>query len=315
MLLSFDAGLNIRTIATRHGRSVTAIQHRMYRRSIKPMLQMRRADGMSVADVCAELGVPRRTVSHWIKVGWLAARAVRVVRMRVYTIAPDAVVRLVQAYPLLDYRPNADWTPIVEAARNAWHTRYISRDDLSILLCLGVKRVERLKIAPSCGRGQGTQRVYYDRAIVRAWLDARRQGYAIALYANTERGRCRATPCVVRIVAVWCNGCTRFVRYSDRQPRQLPAPGGRSEGGPPGTNQEGTMNQDQELYYQTSITGMETDITRLTQRLDAALAALRTIRDSYGQVCSDFETCDHAACRASYSAWHVADQALKEIER
>ena len=175
MLLAFDAGLNIRTIATKHGRSVTAIQHRMYRRGIKPMLQMRRADGMSVLDVVRELGVPRRTVSHWITVGWLKARALRVVRQRVYTIAPDAVVALIQTYPNLNYLPNDDWAPIVEAARAAWAAHYISRADLADMLAMGMKRVSDLRIAPACGRGRGGQRNYYERAAVRAWLDAHPQ--------------------------------------------------------------------------------------------------------------------------------------------
>ena len=44
---------------------------------------------------------------------------------------------------------------------------------------------------------------------------------------------------------------------------------------------------------------------------DVAQAALRIIRDAYGQVCEEFETCEHLACQASYSAWQVADAALK----
>ncbi len=42
-------------------------------------------------------------------------------------------------------------------------------------------------------------------------------------------------------------------------------------------------------------------------------AALRTIRDNYGHVCRTFDTCNHVACRDSYRAWHVANDALTEL--
>jgi hypothetical protein len=47
--------------------------------------------------------------------------------------------------------------------------------------------------------------------------------------------------------------------------------------------------------------------------LDAGLlwAALAKIRDEEGKVCPDFELCTHDACRSSYSAWAIADAALK----
>jgi hypothetical protein len=39
-------------------------------------------------------------------------------------------------------------------------------------------------------------------------------------------------------------------------------------------------------------------------------AVLQTIRDECGQVCYQYETCQHAACSGSYKAWALADQAL-----
>ncbi len=41
------------------------------------------------------------------------------------------------------------------------------------------------------------------------------------------------------------------------------------------------------------------------------VAALEEIKTE-GRVCSGFELCTHAACRSSYSAWVIADEALKE---
>jgi chromosome segregation ATPase len=43
-------------------------------------------------------------------------------------------------------------------------------------------------------------------------------------------------------------------------------------------------------------------------------AALTEIKHDCGAVCPEFETCDHAACAASYAAWHLADVALKEAK-
>lgn len=62
----------------------------------------------------------------------------------------------------------------------------------------------------------------------------------------------------------------------------------------------------------------ESILQSLLLNLDAALrraarydAALHIIRDQYGQVCDEFVTCDHRACRASYGAWETANHALR----
>ena len=46
------------------------------------------------------------------------------------------------------------------------------------------------------------------------------------------------------------------------------------------------------------------EIARLT-------AALQRIKDHSGKVCAEFETCEHNACQASFTAWSIADAALK----
>ena len=43
--------------------------------------------------------------------------------------------------------------------------------------------------------------------------------------------------------------------------------------------------------------------------------ALREIRDGRKpQVCEEYETCQHDGCRASYEAWVIASEILKEVE-
>ena len=54
----------------------------------------------------------------------------------------------------------------------------------------------------------------------------------------------------------------------------------------------------------------EADLVRLRGELDRARSALTTIRDNYGHVCLEFETCSHKGCRDSYAAWHVANEAV-----
>jgi hypothetical protein len=41
------------------------------------------------------------------------------------------------------------------------------------------------------------------------------------------------------------------------------------------------------------------------------MAALKEIKEQEGRVCEDFELCTHSSCRSSYSAWAIADSALR----
>jgi hypothetical protein len=40
------------------------------------------------------------------------------------------------------------------------------------------------------------------------------------------------------------------------------------------------------------------------------LAALLEIRDNCGDVCEEFDACEHLACKSSYDAWVIADAVL-----
>ncbi len=65
------------------------------------------------------------------------------------------------------------------------------------------------------------------------------------------------------------------------------------------------------VAMRNALPGLLTALSATQAALARAEGALRIIRDDYGQVCEAFETCQHAACQASYSAWHVADAALR----
>lgn len=39
--------------------------------------------------------------------------------------------------------------------------------------------------------------------------------------------------------------------------------------------------------------------------------ALEEIKNEQGKVCMDFELCTHEACTSSYTAWAIADKALR----
>lgn len=41
-------------------------------------------------------------------------------------------------------------------------------------------------------------------------------------------------------------------------------------------------------------------------------AALSEIWSQHGNVCPEYETCDHTSCQSSYAAWAIADRALRK---
>ena len=48
----------------------------------------------------------------------------------------------------------------------------------------------------------------------------------------------------------------------------------------------------------------------LLMERDTYRTALERIRQDYGQVCEEFETCHHPACASSYASWETANAAL-----
>lgn len=54
------------------------------------------------------------------------------------------------------------------------------------------------------------------------------------------------------------------------------------------------------------------NLLNLVERIERDEKALREIKDEQGQVCGDFELCRHEACRSSYTAWAIADAALRK---
>ena len=56
------------------------------------------------------------------------------------------------------------------------------------------------------------------------------------------------------------------------------------------------------------------EIDELERGLSLLTAALREIRNKQGKVCTQYTTCEHAACASSYAAWAIADAALGQSE-
>lgn len=86
----------------------------------------------------------------------------------------------------------------------------------------------------------------------------------------------------------------------------------------------GDMQQDihtwEEAY--TALEQERDELSRHTAELRDALhaaeqeratlkAALETIRRDLGHVCERFDQCTHVACRDSFAAWHIANEALQ----
>lgn len=46
---------------------------------------------------------------------------------------------------------------------------------------------------------------------------------------------------------------------------------------------------------------------------EAAVDALEQIRTQEGNVCDQYEICEHVACQSSYGAWAIADAALRRL--
>ena len=45
------------------------------------------------------------------------------------------------------------------------------------------------------------------------------------------------------------------------------------------------------------------------------LTALRKIKEEAATVCPTYEICDHSVCKANYTCWIIADEALKNYKR
>lgn len=48
--------------------------------------------------------------------------------------------------------------------------------------------------------------------------------------------------------------------------------------------------------------------------IDRYQSALREIEQGEGQVCSDYENCNHIACESSYRAWSIAHKVLESVD-
>ncbi|MBW1799587.1 MAG: hypothetical protein JRJ85_02550 [Deltaproteobacteria bacterium] len=60
------------------------------------------------------------------------------------------------------------------------------------------------------------------------------------------------------------------------------------------------------IYITKEIKSQMTD----SKKLAIAIKALKTIRDSQGKVCEQYELCNHPSCKSSYASYAIADKAL-----
>jgi hypothetical protein len=51
---------------------------------------------------------------------------------------------------------------------------------------------------------------------------------------------------------------------------------------------------------------------RLRERVTELEASMHRIKDNCGQVCPEFEVCEHPACQSSSTAWLIAEEALQK---
>ena len=141
-----------------------------------------RAAGMSVRDMTAALGLcATRYIYDWSAKGWFALHTTRIYTGKQYaSVDPDAVVAWLESWgallPLIQPTELA-WREIVDEARAALLKRYISRVDLAPLLGLSYRGFIRLTqrrhdFPKPAVEHTASMPDYYDRAAVRAWLDA-----------------------------------------------------------------------------------------------------------------------------------------------
>jgi hypothetical protein len=55
-------------------------------------------------------------------------------------------------------------------------------------------------------------------------------------------------------------------------------------------------------------------IAGVEQTNAALLEALLAIRNDEGRVCESYDTCSHLVCKSSYTAWAIADEAIRKAK-
>lgn len=181
LLAALDAGVGAGKAAHQMKRSPNAVLERLVERGISAQRVVSRADGMSVADVAAELGVTKWFLHECIDRGWLVANRRKVVKKVVYSVSPHDVFTFIHDHGgYVPLKPNEDWKPYVDAARARFQARYISRTAFAALCFVSIKVPRRWERdeglpAPALRLHQSYGGDYYDRAAVRAWLAAHRQ--------------------------------------------------------------------------------------------------------------------------------------------
>ena len=174
---------SVPVVATRLGRSVDAIIRRLddtdkglKRRAIESY-------GMSIPEVARAMGVNESTADRWVRSGKLQSHKAKLIRGVIRAVdSDDLIVWLESGYalaPLL--QPTGDWIDAVSDARAKLSARYISGREITKLLQVGNNFLASYSpgrgrfIKPAMYLGTWGGGNYYDRTLVREWLNERPQ--------------------------------------------------------------------------------------------------------------------------------------------
>jgi predicted DNA-binding transcriptional regulator len=165
--------MKVSTIAKKLGRSEGSV-----RRAIGDVwYQVKRSEGLSLADVARAFNVDKMTVYKWIDRGVLQAQIVRVETWKGYSISYDAVTSFLEehGYALSNTVRPSDfiWKDIVGEIRQQLEKEYISSSGLASLLGYPKLDATRRKgfPVPSFRFGNRGGGDWFRRSDVAEWLN------------------------------------------------------------------------------------------------------------------------------------------------
>lgn len=181
-LIAYIGTMSLPALARKLGRSQRAIEKRVYEDlGLRFHTEAVREVGLGLSATAAICGVDEKTVWRWINRGWLRARTVPVRYGKRIGIAE---VDLAQFFATIGgllpvIRPSDPaWRAVLDEARADLQARYITAR--TIVKLLGYAHHNRLiswrrRLGfpdPAFNLGERCGGHYYERAAVRAWLDA-----------------------------------------------------------------------------------------------------------------------------------------------
>lgn len=168
-------------LAARHGTTAHAVHNFLKNKAgVSLKYELTRSEGMGIADVARALGVTDKAVYDWVRRKRLKARRVPGFRrVYYYSINADAVTDMLRGGVALEpsIKPTAlAWREIVDEIRADLRARWVTTDELTEALQLhNLAYIRQRHGFPAPTYGRRGHMHHYDRAAVRAWLDAHPQ--------------------------------------------------------------------------------------------------------------------------------------------